>query len=177
MKEFRGINIDELLTNDAISKISSSKFNFKFKLLNDDDLNKDTEEKLKQNDRHNISQRDRSSTKFFNSFVEAYTNNAKTNRNLKRAFFVMFMIFLSIMIIVIPMGTIILACLGRLGSTEVMVSLISSAATIVTSIIIIPKIMVEHLFSSEETKVSVELINKLLKSDRKTREIHENNKK
>lgn len=146
------------------------------KSLSDSDLNKKTSESLKQNDRHNISLRDESSTAFFQAFVKTYKTNAKTNRNLKRAFFVMFMIFITIMIVFLPVIFIVAACSRRINYVEALTALISSAATIITSIIIIPKIMVQHLFSSEETKVSVELINKLLEADKKTREIHENQK-
>lgn len=169
------VDVDELVKENIPEELS-----FKFEnmtILTDEDLNKGTAEILKNNDRYNITRRNDSSTKFFQLFVSAYENNTKTNRNLKRAFFIMFMIFLSIMIGIVPAVIIIASCNNNIHFVEILTALVSSSATIITSIIIIPKIMVQQLFSSKETEVSLGLISKLLETDKKTREIHESTNK
>lgn len=169
--EEKTVYIDELVKENMPEGL-----NLKFEnmtVLTDEDLNKSTAESLKNNDCYNITRRNDSSTEFFQLFVTAYENNTKTNRNLKRAFFVMFMIFLSIMIGIVPTVIVIASCNNNIHFVEILTALVSSSATIITSIIIIPKIMVQQLFSSEETKVSIDLISKLLETDKKTREIHE----
>ena len=106
----------------------------------------------------------------YKAYVEYYENKCNQNLKLKNKFFRNFMAFLAWIIVIIPAFVIVIIVTKKgVGSAEVICAVSGSAATIVTSIIVIPKIIAKYLFSTKEDKVISDLLKDIQTHDIETR--------
>lgn len=54
---------------------------------------------------------------------------------------------------------------GKISDINLAVALISAAASIVTSVIVLPKTIAEYLFSTEEDSKNADIVKEIIKSD------------
>jgi len=127
---------------------------------------------LKDNDSVAIQLRGASFTRFVNSFVDDYSDRAKQQKKLRYAFFAIIMLlFLGLSII---SGCSIFAIAKKEHTTGNDVATIATAfGTILSLIIVLPKIIAVHLFPSAERDKSIELFSKVLEEDFKIREFYD----
>ena len=125
---------------------------------------------LTKNDVEGLTQRSKHDSELYNAYIQYYKDKCNQNLHLKCAFFVCFMLFLKVIIIGIHAAIIILAFVkNSIGNTEVICAVSGSAATIVTSIIVIPKIIAKYLFSTEEDAIISDLLKEIQIHDIETR--------
>lgn len=131
-------------------------------------------EQLKINDVIALKDRDYKNSQLFQSYIDYYNKKSKTNLFLKKAFFWFFMIFMSVIIVAIPVGIIVLASIGKLNNSTIITAFTSSVISMVTAIIVIPKIIAQYLFSLKEDEVISSLVLKIQENDEATRHLHNN---
>lgn len=117
-----------------------------------------------------LNTRSEKNTQLYEKYIDYYEKKCNQNLELKKKFFRNFMTFLTMIIVIIPAAILVMAFVkNSIGNTEVICAVSGSAATIVTSIIIIPKIIAKYLFSTEEDAIISDLLKEIQTHDIETR--------
>lgn len=103
-------------------------------------------------------------TGLIETFVSNYKEKFEQNKSLKKWFFITVMILFSVTLLM-PVGIAICAAVGWLDGYEVIAMTLSSLGTIVASIIVIPKIIAQYLFSSKEDDAILDVLKEFYKND------------
>ena len=148
--------------NGSNNKYDYNRSNYKY-------FDKDPLIELQKNDIEGLKKRSQHISKLYESYVEYYKNKCDLNIKLKQSFFNFFMIFLAFIIIAIPIIILIISLICDLYDDELIAIVASSAASIITAIIIIPKIIAKYLFSTDEDTVISELLKEIQNNDIETR--------
>lgn len=113
-------------------------------------------------------------TKLLKHYIDRYEKRLPINQRYKTIFFYFFMAFLFI-ISLSTTALIVFTCYSLLSNniicSELIVGLITAGATMITSLLVIPKIIATYLFSTQEDQYMSEIVNSMLTQDDKTRSI------
>ena len=133
----------------------------------DESIEKEAKEELKtQNaDRCNVDDRTRLLTQLLNNYVDFYKERAMQSNQLRNEFYIMSIALLAFLAVCFPVAILALLWLGKITDTNAAIGLISAAAGIVTSIIVLPKTIAEYLFSTEEDSKNADIVKEIIKSD------------
>lgn len=116
--------------------------------------------------------------KLFNTFLESYTKEYKykseQKRKLKYIFFIVILVILGIIVISSIILLIVLLNL-KLNLSNIIITLVSTSAEIITSLLILPKIIAEYLFDKEEEQHLNEIISKMQDYNLNSKNIKSNN--
>lgn len=165
-------NINDVLTQD-FPNITDNNDNINDLQNNSSFL--ENYQKLNYNDSQNnqIIRRE----KLFNQFLENYTNEYKNKseqkRKLKDIFFVVILSILGIIVVGSMILLIVLLNL-KLNISNIIITLISTSAEIITSLLILPKIIAEYLFDKEEEQHLNEIIGKMQEYNLNSKNIKSN---
>lgn len=166
-------NINDVLTQD-FPNITDNNDNINDLQNNSSFL--ENYQKLNYNDSQNdqIIKRE----KLFNQFLENYTNEYKNKseqkRKLKDIFFVVILSILGVIVVGSMILLIVLLNL-KLNISNIIITLISTSAEIITSLLILPKIIAEYLFDKEEEQHLNEIIGKMQEYNLNSKNIKSNN--
>lgn len=127
---------------------------------NDTRENADSEKEL---ERHR-AKRDEGFTTLVNQFVENYSDKYQQNKTFKAVFYFWVMILFTILTL-LPLIIIVFAAFGLIEQWEVVTALIASLGSTVTTVIVIPKIIAQYLFSLKEDETIVKIISELHSGD------------
>lgn len=159
-------------TNIVNARINKSPV---YEQISDETLNNQSKKALTdlvRHDTNSLNLRNRQLTSILVNFNDYYFKNSNQNLKLKKRMFKWFMFFLLAIIVLIPVCLITLTALKLISGTVMIVTYISSAASLVTSIIVIPGVIAEYLFSRDEDKVVAKLIKNIQVSDEHIRSLH-----
>ena len=164
-------NLFNLLSEKERDTIEPDDFS-EAELGQDENIKKLAYEQLEENDIEGLRVRDENNSKLVESFIDYYNKKTTQNLALKKSFFWMFMLFLYFIIISVPSALFFVLLIGKLEDTASIIVFASSFLSIVTAIIVIPKIMARYLFSTKEDKVIAQLVMKIQDIDEETRKLH-----
>ena len=116
-------------------------------------------------DRYNVANRTKLLTDLLQNYVDFYHSRAKQSKKLRDDFYNMSIALLAFLAICFPVAILALLWLGKITDTNAAIGLISAAAGIVTSIIVLPKTIAEYLFSTEEDSKNADIVKEIIKSD------------
>ena len=119
---------------------------------------------LKDNDSEEIQKRNVSFTNFVNSFVEDSSDRAKQQKKLRYAFFVIIMLLFSGLSVMSCCIIFVIAKKEHTTANDI-VATAAAFGTVLSLIVVLPKIIAVHLFPSVERDKSVELFSKVLEED------------
>lgn len=118
--------------------------------LNDEILNKKIQKEIDTN-----NAREEQLNEVLKSFNTDFDRRSNTNKSLKRVFLIWTMILFSIIVI----GCTIVLILSLIwGGIYSIAPVISSVGTLITSFIVLPKIIARYLFPEGETKDTIDLV-------------------
>lgn len=174
--DFTGNSNDDVVTSD-FQNINNNNINCNnVNNLQNNSSFLENYQKLNYNDSQNnqIIRRE----KLFNQFLENYTNEYKSKseqkRKLKDIFFVVILSILGIIVVGSMILLIVLLNL-KLNISNIIITLISTSAEIITSLLILPKIIAEYLFDKEEEQHLNEIIGKMQEYNLNSKNIKSNN--
>lgn len=144
-------------------------------VANDKEIYDDADKILKSDDVKQLKERGKKYSRLLELYLKYYNKKITQNTALKCCFFWIFVSFF-VIIGLTPILIIILASLNLLSNTAIIASVIGAAGSIITSIIVIPRIIASYLFSVDEDKAITRLITNMQKEDSATRQMHHNNK-
>lgn len=122
--------------------------------------NEDSERELKKY----RAKRDAGFTTLVDQFVDNYADKYKQNKRFKAIFYFWVMILFTILTL-LPLIIVILAACGLLGQWEVVTAFIASLGSTITTVIVIPKIIAQYLFSLKEDETIVKIVSELHSGD------------
>lgn len=135
-------------------------------LIKNVDLYEDSDELEEINESENIfkeaqkaySKVDDNILRFIGNFVDNQDNAAKQKKKLKGIFFAITMFGFSVVLLT-PIGLIIaMGILNMYDSYVVITAIISAIVEVLTTIIILPKIVAEYLFNKEEENSNIKIV-------------------
>lgn len=91
--------------------------------------------------------------KYLNIFVDNAESDASVKKNLKIAFFIIVMIVL-LVLVAMPFVVLLVVILNKIpiSYSQFAIAVLSSTVEIITSLIVLPKIIAEYLFNKDEDK-------------------------
>jgi hypothetical protein len=92
---------------------------------------------------------------FIESFVTQYDKTAKQKHKLKKHFFIIVMTLFTLVILT-PIA--VMPFISKLGTSAIIVSVLSIFGEILTSILILPKIVAQYLFNKEEDVATLKIV-------------------
>ena len=84
---------------------------------------------------------------------------------MRSAFFVISIVLLFLLSVGFPVLISIILVTGKIQDVSAAVGLIAASASIVTSVIVLPKTIAEYLFSTEEDAKNADIVKEIIKSD------------
>ncbi|MDP4153551.1 MAG: hypothetical protein Q8865_08975 [Bacillota bacterium] len=128
---------------------------------------------LLKNEELELSDRSDLYTALLNAYVTDFDFRHKSNRYYKKRFFNIVMIIFCISIFGAIAVLMIIAFKG-VGNSADITLVISSFATILSTLIIIPQIIAKYLFPLDEDDKVADMVKTMQQNDFKTRELHSN---
>jgi hypothetical protein len=126
-------------------------------------------------DSNAVKSRNRVFTDFIEKFVIDYERRAKQQRVFRCWFFCIVVVVFIILNVLSSCSVYIIAQKANVSISDV-VAAVSAFGTILSSLIVLPKIIAEHLFPKAEQDKSIELFSKVLEEDQKVREFYDGRK-
>lgn len=111
-------------------------------------------------------ERDNRFTVLVDQFVKNYADKYNQNKKFKGAFFWWVMVLFTF-VFLLPLLIVILIAGGCIEQMESVAALATSLGTIITAMIVIPKIIAEYLFSLKEDETIIKIILELHSGDTK----------
>lgn len=136
-------------------------------LADDDDI----DENFRKSDISSISERDALYIKYIRDYTFSYNKRLKGQSKMKWIFFVV-ILFLLLSLVV---GTVIAVCvvINKSKTTIEDISIIvASMAGVITSFIVLPKVIAKNLFPTTEDDHSAEIFKSVIENDMKLRKFH-----
>lgn len=131
-----------------------------------------TEESLNDSDENLLKKHNQSFVNLLNNYVVSSDKSQKHKRGMKIAFFVITMVIV-IMLILSFVATIFAGLYMRsvknISILELLAPLITSFASVITSIIILPKIIAEYLFDKSEDDRLSQIVSNMQNYDKELR--------
>lgn len=145
-----------------------------FNLLNSSKEIKDVKnnDDLKIRDFQAISDRNETYNRFLESYVDSYSSKAKSQRYMKWLFLLVILFLLGFLVIILSLAVYNFS--RNENNVFDLASVISAIAGILTSFIIIPKIIAKNLFPSNEEDASSQIFNDMLNYDNSLRGFYKN---
>lgn len=156
---------DEIL-NESDIDVSALR-STKFEIASDDSEYQKSLTQFQRLKEKSATERDANFTDLVKQFVANYSDKYKQNKSLKFSFYIWVMVLFSVTML-LPFLVVILATLNRIKDWEIVISLITAFGTIITSFIVIPKIIAQYLFSLKEDETIVKIISDLHSGDIKS---------
>lgn len=107
--------------------------------------------------------------KNLSALLSEYTNNYSKRNSTNRCFrLIFFGVSISILIgltIVAPDSILFLLCKGKISNFAAISGFFTSMVSMLASIIVLPKIIAEYLFSTNEDVTNAEIVKEIIKSD------------
>ena len=131
--------------------------------LPDQRLNEETKKETSQ---YGIQydRRDESYTKLMKEYIDNYQRKAKANRIYKGIFFGV-TVFAMISLIILPLIILAYMAFTHVFNFESIAVVLGSVASILTAVIILPKIIAEHLFPTNEDEHMIGMVKEMQKND------------
>lgn len=126
---------------------------------------------LFKDEERGLTQRDQLYTALLNAYVKDYDVRHKSNRGYKKIFFWFVILIFACTITGSVITLITLAARGMENPSVIAVAL-SAFGTILSALIIIPKIIAKYLFPANEDDKVTEMVKTMQENDSKTRESH-----
>ena len=108
--------------------------------------------------------RDELYTGLLRQYISAFNQKAEAKAKYKAKFFYIIMIVFCVLI-GIPLIAILLAVILGSHNASIIVALVCGAISILSSIIILPKIIAQHLFPTDEDKNMIDLVKSMQEND------------
>lgn len=121
-------------------------------------------------DVENVNSHAEQLTDLLQNYVLTYKERVKQNSQLRHDFYYITMLIFSFLSFVFPAVILTFVWFGKISDTDFVVALISAAASIVTSVIVLPKTIAEYLFSTEEDSKNADIVKDIIKSDLEIRD-------
>ena len=99
------------------------------------------------------------------NYVRTYKERVEQNSQLRHDFYCVTMLIFSFLSLFFPALILTFVWFGKISDISLAVALISAAASIVTSVIVLPKTIAEYLFSTEEDSKNADIVKEIIKSD------------
>lgn len=135
-------------------------------------------EKIEQEDKEHRKEYDRRDNLYsdlLEEYINAYKKKTKRNRKLKLAFFFIVVFTFCVIILGSVASLIIVSIVGQ--SIAATVSVITgSVISIISAIIVLPKIIAEYLFPTDEEQNMNEMIKNMQENDSRIRQSFQTNK-
>lgn len=109
--------------------------------------------------------------KYLNIFVDNAESDASVKKNLKIAFFIIVMIVL-LALVAMPFVVLLVVILNKIpiSYSQFAIAVLSSTVEIITSLIVLPKIIAEYLFNKDEDKNKTDIIARMQKYNKNKRD-------
>ena len=109
--------------------------------------------------------------KYLNIFVDNAESDASIKKNLKIAFFIIVMIVL-LVLVAMPFVVLLVVILNKIpiSYSQFAIAVLSSTVEIITSLIVLPKIIAEYLFNKDEDKNKTDIIARMQKYNKNKRD-------
>ena len=109
--------------------------------------------------------------KYLNIFVDNAESDASVKKNLKIAFFIIVMIVL-LVLVAMPFVVLLVVILNKIpiSYSQFAIAVLSSTVEIITSLIVLPKIIAEYLFNKDEDKNKTDIIARMQKYNKNKRD-------
>ncbi len=124
--------------------------------------------------RKQYDKRDNLYSELLEEYISVYKSKSKRNRKLKLAFFIIAVITFCVIILGAVASMVIVAIKGGLNISGIAV-VVGSVANILSAIIVLPKIIAEHLFPTDEEQNMNEMIKNMQENDAKIRALFQKN--
>jgi len=131
---------------------------------------------LYENEARELANRGSLYTALLEAYVTDFDIRHAGNLGYKKAFFIVVMSLFGLTVLSACAALVILA-VQKADSTAGIVMAVSSMATIISSFIIIPRIIAEYLFPLDEDKRVTDMVGMMQQNDSVTRKIHTSGKK
>lgn len=155
--------------NEAVLKRASENFfkitdEHKYKKASDTAENDASQKQIRESRQRQVQERDAGFTKLVERFVDHYGDKYLQNKEFKDGFFKRVLLLFTITLIS-PFIVLVFVALGALDGVEVIAAFLSTLGSIITSIVVIPKIIAEYLFSLKEDETIIKIISELHSGD------------
>ena len=131
-----------------------------------DDMLLSTSTKESKKEKLQYEHRDLMYTSLLQEYIRVYTKKSSCNKKYKLAFFIIAMSAFSLIITVSLISLVIVAT--KIDSANILSSAlvaISSASGIISSIVVLPKIIAKHLFPTDEDKNMIDMVKNMQDND------------
>lgn len=108
--------------------------------------------------------RDELYTKLLHHYIETSEQKTRRNRKYKLSFFIIVMTVFCVLILS-PIFAMFVVIFKNTTNTVAIVSMASGAISIVSAIIVLPKIIAKHLFPADEDKNMIDLVKNMQDND------------
>lgn len=142
-----------------------------------DDTNMLRTVKMQFDDEREYRERDKLYSVLLNNYIDIYVENSKAKRKYKSCFF--WMVSAAFIIIIICSSVTICRIMEMDASTaQVAAVAIGSFGSIISALVVIPKIIAEHLFPKNDETHMIDMVKNMQINDSKIREYnHKENEK
>ncbi len=133
----------------------------------DEDQNSKASKELKdaKQERERLqTKRSEGYTSLVESFVKYYDARCHQNKIFKAWFFYTILILFS-STFCLPFLVVFLAAIGAIGKAETIMASVTSLGSIIASVVIIPRIIAEYLFSQKEDETIIGMIKEVYQGD------------
>lgn len=125
--------------------------------------NEDVKNQL--SDRKNINDRTETLTRLLHNYVDTYKSRVEQSKKMRDRFFMISIALLFLLSVGFPISIFAFMLRGIIQNVSAAVGLIAASASIVTSVIVLPKTIAEYLFSTEEDAKNADIVKEIIKSD------------
>ena len=126
---------------------------------------------LKDHDSQEIDKRNKSFSMFVDNFVDESGKKVVQQRVFRGVFFYV-VLFVFFILNVVSICVIVIISVKELPIESSIAPVAAAFGTLLSSLIMLPKIIAKHLFPSKDQDKSIELFSKVLEEDRKMRELY-----
>lgn len=123
------------------------------------------EQKSELKDIENVNSHASQLSKLLENYVLTYQERVAQNKELRDNFYLIAISILIFLSIIFPILILALLWSGKIQDASAAVGLIAASASIVTSVIVLPKTIAEYLFSTEEDAKNADIVKEIIKSD------------
>ncbi len=109
-------------------------------------------------------------TDLLSSYIAIYTEKAKQKDEYKLVFFIITMV-LFILLVAVGIGIISYVAVSGTGSISDIGAVAGGVAGIISALLVVPKIIAEHLFPVDEERTMIEMVKGMQENDAKIRDI------
>lgn len=145
------------------------------RVSDDSVLEKNISEQFKE-ENEEYNQRNKLYTQLMDNYIKSYTEKEK-NKAIYKGFFFFTTMILFVLIVMICLYSMIRLSLYGDGSLVNVGIAITNIAGIITTIVVLPKIIAEHLFPKDEESNMISMVQKMQENDSNIRDMLHSDKK